>query len=158
MIFIHYGHKHFDKQRFIRSPHRNGEVQQLLNKPSKGFWGSPINSKNSWRDFCLSEDFRVSSLNKYFVFALKKSARVLKVMNTTDMLYLYRKYGMRGDHGRQYLDWKRITKSYDAMVLMIPTNNFDLLCDLNLTSWDVDSVVVFNPDVIVELPERERAQ
>lgn len=151
MIFIHYGSKHFDKQRFTRSPRRDGEVQQLLNKPSKGFWGSPVNSKNSWKDFCLAEDFRVSTLNKYFVFTLKKSARVLKVMNTRDMLRLYRRYGMRGDYGRQYLDWKRITKSYDAMVLMIPKNNFDLLCDLNLTSWDVDSVVVFNPDALVEL-------
>ena len=155
MTFIHYGSKHFDREMFER-PIVKGETVRGLNKPLKGLWGSPVHSKKSWRDFCLSEDFRVSSLNERFLFKLKDSARVLKVLNTRDLFSLYTKYSIKEKRpSRPTLDWKRIAKSYDAMVLMIP-NDHNLVYDLNLSSWDVDSIVIFNPDVVVELPKKSR--
>ena len=156
MTFIHYGSKHFDREMFER-PIVKGETVRGLNKPLKGLWGSPVDSNRSLRDFCLNEDFNVSSLNRHFLFKLKDSARVLKVLDTRDLSYLYRRYGIRGDYGRVSLDWNRIAKSYDAMVLMMP-NDFDLTFNLNLCSWDVDSVVIFNPDVVEELPRRSRVR
>ena len=154
MKFEHYGHKHFDKKMFER-PVSNGEFTRYLNKPEKGFWGSPLNSKNSWKDFCISEEFKLSSLNEHFTFRLKRFARVLKVMNKKDLFSLYRKYGIEGEDGRPTLDWEGIIDSYDAMILMIPSD-FDLLINLQLTCWDVDSVVVFNPYVVVELKYKAR--
>ena len=156
MLFIHYGHKHFNKEMF-ESPIYKGERVSCLNKPSNGLWGSPVNSKKSWRNFCLAEDFNVSSLKKHFLFKIKESARVLKVLNNKDLFSLYRKYGIRGKDGRRALDWKRIIRSYDAMVLMIP-DDFDLVFDMRLSSWDVDSVVVFNPDVVVECHRKDKAR
>ena len=152
MIFIHYGSEHFNKEMFER-PLFNGVQVRCLNKPLKGLWGSPVHSKKSWRDFCISEDFRVSNLNERFLFKLKDSARVLKVLNTEDLCSLYSKYTI--EENGPTLDWKRIAKSYDAMVLTFPTD-FDLAYDLNLLSWAADSVVIFNPNVVVELPKRSR--
>ena len=154
MIFEHYGSKHFDKKMF-EEPITIGERVEALNKPSNCFWGSPVNAKKSWKDFCISEDFNVSSLKRHFKFGLKRFARVLKVLNKRDLYFIYRKYGIKDEHGRRILDWNRIVKSYDAMILFIP-NDFDLLCKLHLTSWDVDSVVVFNPDVVVEIKDKAR--
>lgn len=155
MIFIHYGSEHFNKEMFER-PLFNGVQVHCLNKPLKGLWGSPVHSKKSWRDFCLSEDFRVSNLNERFLFKLKDSARVLKVLNTRDLFSLYSKYSIKEKRpSRPTLDWKRIAKSYDAMVLMMPDDH-NLVYDLNLSSWDVDSVLIFNPDVVVELPKKSR--
>ena len=154
MIFIHYGSKHFDKEMFDR-PIVRGEPVRSLNKPLNGFWGSPVHSKKSWSHFCLTEKYNLSCLHKHFLFKLKDSARVLKVLNMRDLSYLYRKYGIRIEYGRRSLDWKRIVKSYDAMILMLP-DDFDQLLDFNLVTWDVDSIVIFNPDVVVELPKRSR--
>lgn len=154
MEFIHYGSEHFNKEMF-KAPLINGERVEALNKPLNGFWGSPVDSQNSWKNFCISEDYCVSSLDKHFKFRLKRLARVLKVMNKKDLDSLYHKYGIEGEYGRRALDWKRIVKTYDAMVLMIP-DDFDLLINLQLTTWDVDSVVVFNPDVVVEIKDKTR--
>ena len=154
MEFIHYGSEHFSKKMF-KEPVYDGDRVRCLNKPSKGFWGSPVNAKHSWRDFCLSEEFDVSSLDKHFKFKIKESARVLKVLNIKDLFSLYRKYGVIGEYGRRALNWKKIVKEYDAMLLLIP-DDFDLLYRLNLTSWDVDSIVVFNPDIVEEIKVKAR--
>ena len=153
MIFEHYGSKHFDKKMF-EEPIYDAD-DEYLNKPSKGFWGSPTDSKNSWKNFCVSEGFNLSKLNDHFEFKLKRFARVLKVLNKKDLDSLYRKYGIEGKYGRRALDWNRIIKKYDAMILIIP-DDFDLVFDLHLTSWDVDSVVVFNPNVVVEIKDKAR--
>ena len=152
MLFIHYGSEHFDKEMF-KKPLFDGDMVRYLNKPLRGLWGSPVNSNKSWKDFCLSEDYHVSSLNEHFLFTLKDSARVLKVLNAEDLCSLYSKYTI--EENGPTLDWKRITKSYDAMVLNIP-NDSDLVYDLNLLSWASDSVVIFNPNVVVALPKRSR--
>ena len=83
MIFEHYGSKHFDKKMFEGAIYDADD--EYLNKPSKGFWGSPIDSQNSWKNFCISEDFNVSSLKRHFKFGLKRFARVLKVLNEKDL-------------------------------------------------------------------------
>ena len=153
MIFEHYGSKHFDKKMF-EEPIYDAD-DKYLNKPSKGFWGSPIDSKNSWKNFCLSEAFNLSRLNDHFEFKLKRFARVLKVLNKKDLDSLYRKYGVIGEYGHRALNWEKIIKKYDAMILIIP-DDFDLLYRLNLTSWDVDSIVVFNPDIVEEIKDKAR--
>lgn len=152
MEFIHYGSEHFSKKMF-KGPIIKGLGS--FNKPLRGFWGSPVNAKHSWRDFCLSEEFDVSSLDKHFKFKIKESARVLKVLNIKDLFSLYRKYGVIGEYGRRALNWKKIVNEYDAMLLIIP-DDFDLLYRLNLTSWDVDSIVVFNPDIVEEIKDKAR--
>ena len=152
MLFIHYGSEHFNKEMF-KKPISDGDMVRYLNKPLRGLWGSPVTSNKSWKDFCLSEDYRVSSLNEHFLFKLKDSARVLKVLNAEDLCSLYSNYTI--EENGPTLDWKRITKSYDAMVLNIPHDS-DLVYDLNLLSGAADSVVIFNPNVVVELPKRSR--
>ena len=70
-IYIHYG-----SDTLNLNANLVGDI--FMNKP-KGLWASPADSDYGWEDFCLSNDFRVESLDTYFTFILKKDTKILKV-------------------------------------------------------------------------------
>ena len=145
--FIHYGHDKFDKDLFV--PIRNvGFV-----KPVGGLWASPINSNYGWKDWCLSEEFHISLLDRSFRFSLNKAAKVYTIDNRKQL------YSLPIDHNKSYkidlsirpfLDFELISKRYDAIWLTIDGER-DTRClrPLNLYGWDVESLLVLNPNIII---------
>ena len=122
------------------------ESNMAINKPDFGLWGSPVDCKFGWKDWCESEDFRTDTLDRYFVFKVKDGARIFIVRKNNDVSdYLYTPY-LYSSAGT-YIDFNKIMKEYDGIELIHGYNYWDLHYGY-FYSWDVDSIVVWNPDVI----------
>lgn len=142
-LYIHYGHRNFSKERVTKM--RNGPGGNIaINKPDFGLWGSPVDCKFGWKDWCESEDFRTDTLDRYFVFKIKDGSKIFTVRNKDDVSdYLYTPHL----YMLEYIDFDKIMKEYDGMELIHGDNYMDLHYGY-FYSWDVDSIVVWNPDVI----------
>lgn len=146
-MFIHYGHKHFDRSMF--EPVRNDEIV-FLNKPRGGFWASPVYGAHTWKQWCEAEEYKECSDDCCFRFRLLASARVLRIENMKD----YEKLPKRSFNNPLFfkpsflsLDYEELAKHYDAILYI---RNKELDCPGPMYSWDCDSLLVFNPDAVVE--------
>lgn len=145
--YIHYGSDHFDLDEF--SPIRN---VIFSNKPSGGLWASPCHSENNWYDYCKSLSFNLDRLDKCFTFTLKDNAKVLTIKIEKD-LYELENDGfcldilskMRYRHRAFYPDFNKLCiAGYDAIAVYMTDTIY-----WNLYGWDVDSLLVLNPDCVV---------
>lgn len=144
--YIHYGSSCFDLDIFNEKK-ANPRNNSYLNKPPYGFWASPVGSDYwTWRDWCESEDYHTDRLDKSFKFTLTKKARILTVRSREDIFpYLIPK-----KYFSYKLDFYRIMKDYDGMEL-IHGNRYLELHDNEFYTWDVDSIVIWNPYIIVPM-------
>lgn len=161
-VYHHCGSKKFNKKLLESS--FNGDLKRkydIMEWKPFGLWGSPIDSNAfTWKDWCESEDFNLEKLSLHFNFTLKKSAKILKVINVEDA-FPYLKKGSCSDlwndsDWRYYFDAKlNLTKIYaefDAMeVSYSKTSDFNALRYSIFNTWDCDSIVVWNPDIIVPI-------
>jgi hypothetical protein len=146
--FIHYGHDKFDKDLFV--PIRNF----VFVKPIGGLWASPINSNYGWKDWCLEKHYCIPKLDKFFSFKLNINAEIFIINSKRDLHSLPVYYNESLKFGLKeipFLDFELISKNYDALWL---TNDgikavHDPMDLLNLHGWDVESLLVFNPNIII---------
>lgn len=140
MEYIHYGHKHFEVNEF--EPISNRE---LFPKPFGGFWASPVNAEYGWKDWNESEHFRECKLENSFKFRLNEKAKVLRIKSVNDLEEL-----PKAQDGFGYmviLDFEKLTEQYDAIEVTI---GYDRDLYYALYGWDCDSILIMNPDVVVE--------
>jgi hypothetical protein len=113
-----------------------------INKPKNAFWTSTHNARGSdWIDFARYGfdwgDKMVSAL------LLKSTGgKILHIKSDRDYEKAYEKFPRDITHGRienKWLDWKSLSKKYDAVHI----SNSALYND-NLWGWDVDSTAWFN--------------
>lgn len=145
-IFISFGTDKFDRSSV--KPVDYDRMARLLNKPKGGLWVSPIDSKFGWSDFLDRDNFSLHTLGRHFVFRLSGSADIFVIDKRSDI------YGWVD--GRS-VDFKRIASEFDGVYL-----TYNGLCDLGgvcsrdfegFGTWDVESLCVWNPDVIVPIEE-----
>ena len=140
-VYIHRGSDVFKPELIVKKFDR-------FDKPS-GLWASPEDSDWGWREWCEAEDFRSEEqLSKSFKFKLKESARVLHIRRLRDVepfTTLDPSFIFFDGHE---LDLNRIYSEFDAMEVHMSDNWCELHDSLLFYSWDVDSIVVWNPDVI----------
>lgn len=148
--FIHCGSEHFDKSIF--EPIKNRPQGGWLIKPYGGIWGCPIDSEYSWREWCLANDFNTNKLKQSFLFKLTDSARILFIdsIEVLDRLY---STGYRNKHSyspfyrEEYcLDFEKLSNDFDAIIVMMDADIY-----WALYGWDVDSILILNPDCVVEI-------
>lgn len=139
--YIHYGSYEFNPNLLVP----DSRWQQRPDKPF-GLWASPVNSQNSWYDWCMSEDFHVEKLAICFKFVLADGARVLHVRSADDV----KKYLIGpGIFYRLSWNYPRLYKDFDAVELHYG-NDWGLIQDCEIFwGWDVDSIVIWNPDIVV---------
>lgn len=148
--YIHYGHKHFDKSLFK-------EVRgwdNCTNKPYGGLWGSPVDTDWGWMNWCVSEQFHLDRYKDSFKFTLENGSKVFHIRNRNDIFKLpVAKYPDPNSFSciGWYYDWDKIAKKYDAVELHF-SNDYSLFHDV-FYCWDVDSIIVLNPDIIREIEE-----
>ena len=151
MVFISYGTDRFDVNQF-RQPIFNSKRAMINNKPVGGLWASPINAEYGWVDFCDSNSFHLKTLAKHFIFKLKTDAKIYVIDNEEDL----RKISTLPD--MNYYDvlginWE-LLREYDGVLV---TDNGCRLKFLNgikgLEAWDVASICIFNPNIIVPIDE-----
>lgn len=151
--FITYGHI-FDPEKFQEPS--NGR-RFTMNKPDGGFWASPTESINSWKDWCLSEDFwGPDKFEVYTKFRFKKSSRIYTIDCVRDLENLIRSHGKLSPlFGRCFIDWEKVSKDYDGVYLTAAgSNRCHLSYPHDLNSWDVESVVVLKQDSIEILEKK----
>ena len=151
--YIHYGSDHFDKDRFIEIKN----CSMPWNKPEyySGLWASPIETDNGWINWCTDNHFNVERLNEHFKFTLKKDSNIIKIHNNKDLddrileglvLHNYRHPTFMYDD--LYFDFEQLVKDgYDAIEVYVNTNRIYM----GLYGWDCDSILILNPDCIIEI-------
>lgn len=151
MEFIHYGSNEFKPELVQFKNPNKADNPGCLNKPSFGLWASPIGDEYyTWEEFC--EGFNMDSFNKSFSFTLADNAKILKINSIDEWSYFCNQFGKIPDYDYEkqcelkVKIWDNITKNFDAFFLYY--SNFPGW-DLNFSSWDVDSLVVFNHDVVI---------
>lgn len=137
-IYIHYGHKKFDKEIFINIRNDNWV------KPIGGLWSSDVNAEFGWKDWCKENNFRECRKNNSFKFKLKQNARVLVIDNSTQLNDLP-KIDLPYKLSWVTLDFEKIMKEYDAIEVLL-SKDWQLYWDLY--GWDCDSLIVINPECI----------
>ncbi len=148
-LYIHYGSDHLIKEKVTEMKHEAGS-NMYINKPDFGLWGSPVDCEFGWKEWCESEDFHTDTLDQYFVFKVKDGAKIFTVRKNDDVSdYLLTPYLYTLEYmfPPKYIDFNKIMKEYDGMELIHGDNYMDLHYGY-FYSWDVDSIVVWNPDVI----------
>ena len=141
MKLIHYGNSKYNPSLF--QPIQNSWV-----KPKGGLWASPVNSKDSWKNWCLEENFNCISLDQSFEFEIE--GNILVIDSYEDLLtkvIWFEKYD-------------EIYPDFEAM-LMLGIDAIHLTEEgqcrtrfakegysLKLYGWDCESVLVLNPDCI----------
>lgn len=136
-VYIHYGADHFDKKLF--NIPKGGYYG--INKPTGGLWGSPVDSNWTWKDWCEGERYHLERLKKSFRFTLANGSKVFHIRTANDIEKLPIAKYPESDFISigWYYDWNKII-----------SNDYALFHDL-FYCWDVDSIIVLNPDVIREV-------
>lgn len=139
--YIHYGHCSFDPKRFL--PIKN---RRSIPKPLGGFWASPTTTTGSmWNDWCEREEYDRCNLNMSFEFDLSYTAKVLRIVRVEQLDLLPK--SAPNEYGVVYLDFEALARKYDAIEVLISQ---DYRLYSTLFGWDVDTLLVFNPNIIIK--------
>lgn len=143
--YIHYGHKEFDRNLF--SVISNTHV--CSSKPHGGLWASAVDATWGWKDWCKREEFELYRLKTSFSFHLAPTANVLVIDNVDCLKGLPRLELNEFSHDLWVsLDFEKIRDSgVDAIELVLSS---DQRLYWELYGWDCDSILIMNPDVIIE--------
>lgn len=153
-------YRHFGNNNFVYSYFTPVTNNEWSNKPHGGLYACPTKDVDiSWESWCKSNDFMTDRLNKHFDFTLKDNARVLTIKDIKDLDKLPR---FREDNDSSLfsigIDFEKLSKDYDALMVWIYRSS-DISQDTlswdgiyyKLYGWDVDTLLVMNPDVIEEV-------
>lgn len=145
-IYVHDGHNKFDKKLFNPI-----FCREHFNKPLGGLWASPVSSHYNWEQWCEDNNFNHTigkdkyCQNKKFYFKLKDGARLLSIKSAKQLDDLPQIKDDMTSSVFKILDFMKLQEDYDAIEVLI-SNDSQLYWDLY--GWDIDSIVVMNPDVI----------
>lgn len=159
--YVHLGKSKFDKEEFFSI--RNSDFGT---KPRGGYWASPTDSHKTYEDYIIDniEDYKPTVKT---IFKLKDDARLLVIKNVKQLskLPINRKSKSYMNDMRTsamykvYLDFEKLAEEYDAMLVYMnkgASSQDDRLMNTvfyKLYGWDVDSLLVFNKNVIEVLEE-----
>lgn len=148
-VYIHYGNKKFDLNRFHFPVN-----QSFRNKPSGGFWASPIDAEYGWKQWNEDEHFVECSEENSFKFKLRDDAKVFYISSKEDIDRL--PLQITSTDGDIIPDFERLMRlGYDAVEFSVSDNQAfvdyrDSVYYL-LYGWDCDSILVLNPYVIIPI-------
>lgn len=144
-VYVHYGSNHFLRDYFL--PITNNV--SCTDKPLGGLWASPTNDVDiGWETWCRLEGFKIDSLDKCFFFTLKDNARILTLSTPDDLVDA----GISLNCFFDGIDFEELKKHYDAIQVYIQRGDtYNNNLRHFLMDWDVDSLLVMNPNVIEEV-------
>lgn len=140
-LYIHYGSSPFNPEYFRKTCRR----YYTSDKPC-GLWASPVDSNLSWKRFC-EECYSIGhDLDYAFRFYISDDAKVLHVYTEKDIA----KYLADGcAYYIPQINFGTLIKDYDAIEVHLSANNGELRKSHIFLTWEVDSLVVWNPDVVI---------
>lgn len=153
IVFVAFGNDKFDINK-ARPVDFNSSFASLNNKPTGGVWGSPLTSKNGWADWCNSNNFRINLLSKHFLFSISPTAKIYVLDTLEDLKKISNVPNTFGDKS---INFKQLYENgYDG--IFVTANAVSNLRYVGkgyagLDTWDVESICIFNPEVIVPIEE-----
>ena len=156
-VYRHFGSSKFDME--IVNPIHN---RPFSNKPFGGLWACPVEDKDiDWEEWCRREEFNLESLEEHFDFTIKDDSKIMVIKDIKNLDKLPRvknpEFILEYDTMNTNIDFEELAKKYDGIMVWIYRSS-----DIDLTrmsfdgiyyrmyGWDVDTLVVFNPDIIEE--------
>lgn len=122
-------------------------------KPLGGLWTSPINSVNSWREWCERENFSTERLKKSF--RIEISTEHLLVIDSYDDFKqkMLDPYTTRISlYNITFFDMKELPKQYDGIWLTARGEYETRFSQpYNLYGWDCETVLLFNEKPIIRV-------
>ena len=164
IVFVSYLPEKFDRKKFkgIECDSRS----QRFNKCKNGLWACPIDSNLGWEQWCKAEDFTsaIDKMKYSFFFKLRPGAKIYPIDNINDLKKISTAYQIL-DLGDRRVKQKKIdftsllAKGYDGIyasenAVRVLRNNCNIEMD-ELYTWDVESICIFNPNVIIPIGEDE---
>jgi hypothetical protein len=157
-VYIAYGSSEYSPNKFkpVDLKHWRSTIN---NKPFGGLWASPIDSKWGWKDWCQAEEWKTESLNTYFTFTLAPGANIYVIDNEKDLMSVST---FRSEYTSTLsIDFADlINNGYDGIYV---TDNAarKFRCSTiygisDLSSWDCESICIFNKDVIIPKVQKEK--
>jgi len=152
MDLIHYGTNKFNAESF--KPVKNRDAKPVRDT---GFWGCPVDSEWSWKDWCVSEDFDLYKLETFIEFKYSGSTIIIDSMD--DLLSLPWIPHEHLSHPSVAVDFEQLARDgYDAVYLTIkgfsqtrlPVHRIEDDFMKSTCIWDCESVLIMNPDSILE--------
>lgn len=146
-VFIHYGDL-FDITKF----HEVKNAKTPWVKPNGGYWASPVESDNGWKDWCLREDFLCfgdwyKDINRSQRFTIDGDAKILYIRNKAEVDALNQwsfatKFSV-------YPDFEKLMNAgYQAIYYEDNVDtHYPMMC------WDCDSLLVLDPTIIKIIKE-----
>ena len=154
-IYIHYGHKNFDRDLFTEIKNRDYFV-----KPHGGLWASRINAEYGWKQLVTDNEFFTGKYrdDNCFKFKLKDGARLLVITNDDQLDTLPQQHTPHSNLVfTTCLDFEKLKEEYDAIEVLIYEDKSEIQDNFvdglynKLYGWDCDSILVMNKDVIQEI-------
>ena len=145
--YIHYGSSHFENGRY-----NIPEDLVYSNKPRGGFWACSCNAVNSWKKWCIDNDFhrkcddrvsfyfRIFPIANILTIATLEDCQKLPIRCTELMLKKVIDYKACLEQGIDAIEYK-----YD---LACESDEFDAIDDV-MWGWDCDSILILNPAIIL---------
>ena len=138
---------------------------QMNNKCRNGLWACPIDSNWGWEKWCRHENTTaIDKMKHSFFFKLKPGAKIYSIDNINDLKKISTTY-QHDDLGRirgtqKKIDFnKLLSNGYDGIYASenaVTTLRNGLSSEMDeLYTWDVESICIFNPNVIVPIGEDE---
>ena len=147
--YIHYGSKKFDVKRF--SPIKN--IPEFT-KPAGGLWASRKNAKYGWKEWNEDEEFMLCLKENSFCFSLE-DAQILEIHSVEDLVLLpVQESKAAFVTGKHVIDFEELLRQGIDAVEVFVSDDQNLYWELY--GWDCDSIIVMNPDKIVERREEVR--
>lgn len=142
--YIHYGSPKFNAEVF--APIRNCRA---FTKPDGGLWASPVDAKHGWKQWCKDNSFRECRKENSFTFTLTPDAKVLYICSVIGLDSLPQVKDEFALSNWCLLDFEKLLEQgYDAVEISITAAP---RLYWSLYGWDCDSILVMNPDVIMEV-------
>ena len=160
-VYRHYGHSHFDINQFNYVVNR-----PYSNKPFGGLWSSPTEDVDiGWKEWCVGNEFNLDKLNTYFDFRIKDNSKILEIKDIKDLDKLPKvkldeevKEIITSTNMNADIDFEELSKEYDGIQVWMyrskDINSTERLFDgiyYRMYGWDVDTLLVFNPNIIEEI-------
>lgn len=156
--YIHYGHKEFNINKFNQVKNQD---EILWSKPRcGGLWASAIDAQRGWKQWCEYNEFRDCNENNSFRFTLAENANVVHIYSIKDLQKLPQKLkplNYRSLINRYFIDFENALNSgIDAIELHLSEENEDDYDSYMeslyyvLYGWDCDSILIMNPDIIIQ--------
>lgn len=157
--YIHYGASAFDKTRFVQVVNRIKWIKPVAHT---GLWGSPVDAKWGWKDWCEAENFRECDESNSFKFTVKNPEKIFFVNSKESYKELIKLYGDKNnltvtfDYTPWYINFnKMINDGWEGLEISI--TDYPTLYDL-LYGWDCDSILIFTKDAIVPVTTEDKEE